>query len=280
MFHHDGPFDACNPHRNHKRDNRAPMQAFPANSANNALGGSGPVNKSIDYNQFHGRGAEGFTDYGSGYDRHDSFSKLRPSAARTMSFDPKDRIEVHGEESVGLGTSTFLEGAPASRTAIQRRESESENTGGGGLGRKKSLAQRFRGLSQPRRPVVEGGRIMSPDARYELRSPTSPERTPLAAQGPQSAGGRLRMYEKNPFFGGDEDAGDKKGASVKIAEAENKVDRDSIGRDRALSSPRKTLERQATSESIEPDPKPVSGFLSRVKSLKGGKRTRPERPGS
>lgn len=68
LFHHDGPFDACNPHRNRKKDHRAPMHAFPADSANNAIGGSGPLNKTIDINQFHGRGAEGFSDYGSGMD--------------------------------------------------------------------------------------------------------------------------------------------------------------------------------------------------------------------
>jgi hypothetical protein len=48
VFHHDGPFDACNPHRNVKKDRRAPMEAFPANSANMALGGSGPLNSQID----------------------------------------------------------------------------------------------------------------------------------------------------------------------------------------------------------------------------------------
>src|ERR1700736_3612880 len=29
VFHHDGPFDACNPHRNRAGSKRAPMQAFP-----------------------------------------------------------------------------------------------------------------------------------------------------------------------------------------------------------------------------------------------------------
>lgn len=164
LFHHDGPFDACNPHRNRKKDHRAPMHAFPADSANNAIGGSGPLNKTIDINQFHGRGAEGFSDYGSGMDN----PTLRPPVNRSISFNPLERVEpVHGEESVGLGTSTFLEGAPASRIAIKRRESEADTPfQGGGLARKKSLVQRIRGMSQSRR-VGEASRVTSLDARYE-----------------------------------------------------------------------------------------------------------------
>ena len=37
-FHHDGPFDACRPHRN-KRTSRAPVAAFPVNGPNNTLDG-------------------------------------------------------------------------------------------------------------------------------------------------------------------------------------------------------------------------------------------------
>ncbi|EFQ97946.1 hypothetical protein MGYG_00982 [Nannizzia gypsea CBS 118893] len=50
-FHHDGPFDACNPHRNRKGSRAAPMQAFPKDSRNMAIGGSGPNNKQLDLNQ-------------------------------------------------------------------------------------------------------------------------------------------------------------------------------------------------------------------------------------
>jgi hypothetical protein len=131
VFHHDGPFDAVNPHRNRRKDGRAPMQAFPVGSANMILGGSGPLNKNLNLDRIHGRGAEGFTDF--------STAAAEDAKKKSMlTFDPLAREDpVHGEESHGLGTSTFLEGAPASRKAIERRESETQadvlpggNTGG------------------------------------------------------------------------------------------------------------------------------------------------------
>lgn len=267
------------------------MQAFPVGSANNALGGSGPVNKTIDLDQIHGRGAEGFTDYNSG-------NNERPGLTRAMTnlINPLDRTEpIHGEESVGLGTSTFLEGAPASRNAIQqnrRRESENEAAAfqGAGVQRKKSLAQRLRGISQPRRngPQGDGLPVRSPEARYDYRrgagatSPESPQ--PLFAQAgrgvPQSAGGRLGMYETNPFFSEYDDAYEKKGGSVRIAEAQSGENSRGSDRARAPSSPRRGmngLERSVTLESIgERENKSSGGFLSRVKSLKGGRRARAE----
>lgn len=294
LFHHDGPFDACNPHRNRKKDHRAPMQAFPANSANNALGGSGPINKNIDLEKFHGRGAEGFTDFArSGADSNlDAFGKKRPSLEqRSISFNPKDRVEpIHGEETIGLGTSTFLEGAPASRTAIQRRESENEAAAlqNGGLGRKKSIAQRIRGISQPRRGFGEGGpRITSPESRYEGRpggvnGVTTPGSPPpaLPTKNPQSAGGYAKMNEQNPFFDDYDEAYEKKGATIKVAEPEPK----DVTPMPTRAPPDSTMrgngsEGRMTTDSTDglENGKSTNGFLSRVKSLKGGKRTRPER---
>lgn len=266
MIHHDGPYDAVQPHRNRRKDHRAPMQAFPVGSANNALGGSGPVNKHIDLDTFHGRGAEGFTDFGAG-----DFKKRPELEGRSVSFNPTDRTVVHGEESVGLGTSTFLDGTPASRAAIQKREIESQQAFvDGGLGRKKSIAQRIRGISQPRRGFGEGnGRITSPDARYSAGSPNSPHAI--------SAGGVSKSNERNPFFDDYDEAYDKKGAAIKVAESTN-------NRGPALSpsspSGRNNLARAITTDSLPPPPeqqKP-SGFLGRMKSLKGGRRPRPERP--
>jgi hypothetical protein len=271
MIHHDGPYDAVRPHRNRKKDERAPMEAFPKGSANNALGGSGPVNKNIDLETFHGRGAEGFTDFGASGDP--DFNKKRPELeARSISFNPKEPHTVHGDESGGLGTSTFLDGAPASRAAIQQREIEAQRAmvDTGGLGRKKSIAQRFRGISTgPRRGFNDGNpRIMSPDARYGG-----------SATSPLSGGGANRANEPNPF---DEynDAYDRKGAAIKVS--------DPSPRDQPIKSPnasspreRNPLTRAMTSDGLESptaEAKSSNGFLSRVKSLKGGRRPRPERP--
>lgn len=247
------------------------MQAFPTGSANNTIGGSGPVNAKIDFDKFHGRGAEGFNDYATS-----GGPDTRAAPKRQESFNPTEKIEqLHGEETHGLGTSTFLEGAPASRKALERRESESDQQQGSGLGRKKSLAIRLRGLSQPRRSNdPSNARITSPEARYN----GSPE-SEIAVQ---SAGGPSRAkfapgQESNPFFNEYDDAYEKKGTQIRIAESTNS------GRARAPSSPRPVgLTRSVTAESngygTSVPEKTGGGFLNRMKSLKGGpRRARPDR---
>lgn len=252
MIHHDGPYDAVQPHRNRKKDVRAPMEAFPVGSANNSLGGSGPLNSKIDLDRIHGRGAEGFTDFGN---HETEFKKPRVEAE----FSAKGRSDiVHGEQTHGLGTSTFLEGAPASRKAVQQDMEAQRQMEASGLGRKKSIAQRFRGISQPRRPYGGEGRITSPEARYGVA--TSPN-------GPYSAGAisQTKATETNPFFDEYNQAYDSKGASIKATEA-----------NKGQSSPgRNALQRSATADSAGSptnEGKPSGGFLNRVKSLKGGRR--------
>ena len=275
------------------------MQAFAKDSANNVIGGSGPVNKNIDMAQFHGRGAEGFTDYaqsGAGVTEQESFVSYagasaptrsgadgRPGVDRTTSFNPTALVDpVYGDETVGLGATTFLEGAPAPRVAIQRRESESGGGmgNGSGLSRTRSLAQKIRGINRGPGPL---GRVTSPDVydRNRATSPTSPhgpiETTTL------SAGGMPKIQEKNPFFTDHDDAYEKKGAKIQIAEEKNRID-SSVGRDRATSSPKRAampglLERRITNDGtgvVDSESK-SGGFLSRVRSLKGGRRARPER---
>ena len=259
MIHHDGPYDAVQPHRNRKKDQRAPMHAFPVGSANNSLGGSGPVNQKIDLDRIHGRGAEGFTDFGG------SENQWRKPRQETE-FSVKGREDiVHGEQTHGLGTSTFLEGAPASRKAIEEETEKQKAMAEGGLGRKKSIAQRFRGISQPRRNmdgrIMDGPRITSPEARYG----------PLPTQsGAYSAGpiAQSKATERNPFFADDyEKAYEAKGAAIKSSEPQV--------RESPPSPPRNPLTRAVTSDNMTSptsDTKPSGGFLNRVKSLKGRKR--------
>ncbi len=292
------------------------MQAFAKDSANNTIGGSGPVHKEINFAQFHGRGEEGFTDFatsgssgavkpqaesGIEYESYAGSSApvrrgpgIRPGIDRTSSFNPTSRVDpVHGEESLGLGTSTFLEGAPAARTAIQRRESENEQIPGtgnaSGLGRKRSLAQKIRGISNSNRGGAFAGppaKVTSSNGFYErTTSPTGPGEV-------QSAGGIQNIQEtKNPFFNDYDDAYERKGQKIQIAEQRRR--NGSIGggedqinaRARAMSSPKRVptggmLERRITNDGATGSPAEPSGgggFLSRVKSLKGGKRVRPER---
>lgn len=289
------------------------MQAFAKDSANNTIGGSGPVHKEINFAQFHGRGDEGFTDFAtSGAAKPQAESGIefesyagssaplrrgpgvRPGIDRTSSFNPTALVDpVHGEESLGLGTSTFLEGAPAARTAIQRRESENEPIpgmgNGGGLGRKRSLAQKIRGISNSNRGGAfagHAGKVTSPNGFYERTT------SPTGAGEVQSAGGMPKIKEtKNPFFNDYDDAYERKGQKIQIAEQRRR--NGSIGggedqinvRARAMSSPKRVptggmLERRVTNDGAignNAEPSSGGGFLSRVKSLKGGKRAKPDR---
>lgn len=252
MIHHDGPYDAVQPHRNRKKDQRAPMHAFPVGSANNSLGGSGPLNAKIDLDRIHGRGAEGFTDFGGV--EAEWKRGIRPEGE----FSAKGREDiVHGEPTHGLGTSTFLEGAPASRTAVEQDFEQKRANEINGLGRKKSIAQRFRGISQPRRQYGDGPRIQSPEARYG-GGQTSP-------QGPYSAGplSQNKATEMNPFFDEYNKAYDSKGAAIQTKDSSYKDD----------SPPRAPLHRAVTTDSTGSlgESKPT-GFLGRMKSIKGGRR--------
>lgn len=258
VFHHDGPFDACNPARNRKGVRAAPIQAFPKDSRNMSLGGSGPNNSKLNLDQIHGTGHEAHIDYNkSGLGDGFGYDQRRPDPERSASFNPLDRVEpVHGEESVGLGTSTFLEGTPASRAAIQRRATEDEFAAEPvGLSRKKSLAQKIRGV----RPAT---RMTSPEPG--TKSPNSPLNSGKSEN------------NTNPFFKDYDQEYEKKGAQ--IASAEEKQ-----GRSRAPSSPRKGLglERKITAESVdggEDGKNGGGGILSRMKSLKGvPRRARAER---
>ncbi|KAI6852665.1 hypothetical protein KC323_g9463 [Hortaea werneckii] len=275
LIHHDGPFDACNPHRNKtsgKSRRPAPMQAFGADSMNMVLGGSGPLRSKLDLDKIHGTGVEGFTDYAS------------TRKQDTNIVNPYERFEqVHGDATDGLGTSTFLEGAPASRRDQQRRESEDQEAmyakagmagssggggGGGGLTRKKSLAQRFRGMSNTRKVSgghggagaagglsLEAGR--SPDARYNPNSSLLDSPPPAGAQKAVSAGGPSRAHftrdnEINPFDKEYYDSAyEKKGAQIRIAE-QSQQQQERPGRIRAGSSPRNaTLTRSITADSAQ-----------------------------
>lgn len=251
------------------------MQAFPKDSENMKLGGGGPLNKRPDHATFLGNNdEEAFKDYSKGGAGQYGYEPYNTGAIRVGSSSQEPNIQsattrvepIHGEETLGLGTSTFLEGAPASRAALQRRESEQTTPmDGGGLGRKKSLAQKIRGINNRGRDYGPSGRITSPEGVY------SPEaRTP----------GGTRI-EDNPFFSeyskGDDTSKDAKKENLTIVEP------DMPGRVRTPSSPPPRafggrLERRITSDGNDPSmppstaPKMGSGFLSRVKSLKGGPR--------
>jgi hypothetical protein len=177
-------------------------------------------------------------------------------------FDPKKALNlVHGDETPGLGTSTFLDGTPASRAAVQKSVSESVEdrpkspngmNNGGGLQRKKSLAQKIRSISQNRTvdgPIQSHRRPPPPPGR----SPTEPPYSPITSSGPSPSQGN-----NNPFFSDYDTAYDRKGETITVAER------------RAPGSPRKP----SVGRAQPGDGRPVdnSGLLGRVRSLSKSKR--------
>ncbi|TGJ84880.1 hypothetical protein E0Z10_g3881 [Xylaria hypoxylon] len=256
LFHHDGPFDACNPHRNRKGSRRAPMQAFAKDSANNTIGGAGPLNKRPDHKLFMGQEPH---DASTMYAAKD----LSRSKVHEMDlFDPKQRGDYeYGEETLGLGSSTFLEGTPATRTAIARNQEESaQEAAESGLGRKKSVVHRFKSIKRGPRDYGESGRVTSPGA-YHGHSPR-----------PSQPGNNVG--EGNPFF-----------AEFDRAEEQISVKRKNNDAITPLTPPPThgaSLERRSTTDATMDGPadgqakQAGGGFLSRVKSLKGGRRQRPE----
>src|ERR1700761_8532247 len=189
------------------------MQAFPKDSLNMQLGGSGPNNSKLNLEQYHGTGIEANRDYNhAAVPDADADLLRRPLPERSASFNPTARTEpVHGDESAGLGTSTFLEGTPASRAAIQRRESEqeaAEQAMAASLSRKKSLAQRIKSV-RPR--VNDTGRMTSPEP-FPTVTPTSPLGT-----------GRSEQNGVNPFFKDYDKEYEKKGAQIAFAEEQLKT---------------------------------------------------------
>lgn len=228
------------------------MQAFPKDSLNNSLGGAGPLNAQADHSTFMGMATdEAFRDYAIG-----KSNGYKPKAGEI--FDSSSRGEmVHGDESHGLGTSTFLEGTPAARSAIvrHRQEQAQEEIANGGLQRKKSLAQRIRHINKGSgsREFSPSGRITNPEAGYYNR------------RSPESGG------ESNPFFS--EFGKGEENISVRPRDGGTTPNGPPVAPRRGSAG--NTLERRATSEGLteEGGSKP-SGLLGRMKSLKGGRKPR------
>lgn len=252
--HHAGPYDAVNPSRNKATNRHAPMFAFPKDSVNMSMGGSGPLNKRPDHKTFMGNNdGDATADYGV------AAAPLKPDVAM---FDPHQRASViHGDESVGLGTSTFLEGTPAAKAAVEKAQQESSLEGGmegNGLGRKKSLFRR--GLSK-REPGFSTGRMTNPEGAYYRDRPSA---------GSMSS----PRGENNPFFNEYEPTkGGEEQLSVRRTSGSTPTD--------SKTAMPGSLERRVTMDSFEQQqqpPKPKVGLLGRMKSLKGGPRSRAPAP--
>ena len=232
------------------------MEAFPADSANQSLTGFGPMPEKGDHSRVYGnRDAEAYNDFSMSAGRRGSSDDVlkRPGNLRSTSFDPVARVEpVHGDETLGLGSSTFLDGAPASKKAILQQIEESQQAEAlgekGGLGRKKSLSHKIQSFSKSKGRFNVDSRRGSddgppPDSRF---SPTTPSAVPR------------KRPENNPFFSDYDATYDRRGESIGTDSG--------MGRDRAPSSPKRT-----------PAIPPLSsegggGLMKRVRSLSKSKK--------
>jgi hypothetical protein len=242
------------------------MQAFPEGSLNNTIGGAGPLNARPNHATFLGQqDDEAFKEWSQGgRDKSAAERKDLPPV-----FDPLSRGHIlHGDESLGLGTSTFLEGTPAARTAIQKREEErAAEVVNEGLQRKKSLAHRVRNIGRGGRDFQNPGRMPNAEAM------PIPHRRSPSQTGPASAS----FSERNPFFN---EYGSGKGGEDDFTAVGRT---DTNGSKASPASPRSGpgLERRSTTDGTgveEAQPK-ATGILGRMKSLKG-RRQRPNPSGS
>jgi hypothetical protein len=152
-FHHDGPFDACTPHRN-KDTKAAPVLAFPADGPNSSIrGASGRTFKDQTIDYIHGLRDDDDDLYTSSVSKRptnasqDTISAIKASP-NIIQFDTKVKADpVHGETTLGLGSSTFLDGAPAASSVAVEEAQQRANIGG--LNRKKSFRQRITGSNDP-----------------------------------------------------------------------------------------------------------------------------------
>ncbi|CEP62327.1 Pal2p LALA0_S05e03114g [Lachancea lanzarotensis] len=124
-FHHDGPFDACTPHRN-RNQKVAPVMAFPANGPNSSIAGA--ANAKSPMKEVFGQESVDDDDtylYGgtrpyraANTSSTATLDAIKPNSRVITQFDAKAKTQlVHGPTTDGLGSTTFLDGAPA--TGVQ-----------------------------------------------------------------------------------------------------------------------------------------------------------------
>ncbi|EMR10503.1 hypothetical protein PNEG_01214 [Pneumocystis murina B123] len=104
-FHHDGPFDACNPYRN-KSSKKDPVLAFHEDSMSMSFSKVDTENSKFSIDKYFGnRDVEAYNEFS-------------PSAFYSRKNRSSDLY--HGSTTSGLGSSTFLEGTHASQASIRR----------------------------------------------------------------------------------------------------------------------------------------------------------------
>ncbi|CCD24120.1 Pal1p NDAI_0C04600 [Naumovozyma dairenensis CBS 421] len=132
-FHHDGPFDACTPHRN-KNNKAAPVMAFPVDGPNSTIGGASSKQSAMD--EVFGRDdVDDDNDLYKLKGGNSTKDAIRTNIGDFKQMDAKNKATlVHGPITGALGSTTFLDGAPVDG-------GYSDNAG---LQRNKSISYRMR----------------------------------------------------------------------------------------------------------------------------------------
>lgn len=150
-FHHDGPFDACTPHRN-RNVKAAPVMAFPADGPNNTMKArtnadkNDPMNLAFgnyeDHNMIVGTAVPGGSPYSKPTVADPQIAQLPRLNPSVVAFDVNQKaVPVHGPSTFGLGSTTFVDGAPVSKAEEVINQNSQASAG---IGRKKSIVQRLR----------------------------------------------------------------------------------------------------------------------------------------
>ncbi|CAB4253775.1 similar to Saccharomyces cerevisiae YHR097C Putative protein of unknown function [Maudiozyma barnettii] len=170
-FHHDGPFDACTPHRN-KNSKAAPVMAFPADGPNSTIGGTFRKKSAID-EVFGVDDAD--DDLYQTKGGNSSKDAIRTNIDGLRQMDAKSKAEkVHGPTTSGLGSTTFLDGAPAPSRTIQRGQSMSyrqTSFNSNGSGNNASIRRNMTISSRPT-ASPQGGRTPNDFSRNRNNSPS------------------------------------------------------------------------------------------------------------
>lgn len=145
-FHHDGPFDACTPHRN-KNSKVAPVKAYAIDGPNNCIKGlSGAPDQSeqmnLAFGKYYDDDAHGIATISPSKIQHplQANPALSESYPSIINFDSQRLAQpIHGPATAGLGSTTFVDGGPAPRAAQDDMLSPSRT-----MSRKKLLVHRLR----------------------------------------------------------------------------------------------------------------------------------------
>ncbi|KAG4300767.1 hypothetical protein PCANB_002877 [Pneumocystis canis] len=118
IFHHDGPFDACNPYRN-KNSQKDPLFAFPKNSTSMSLTKLESENSGFPIDKYFGhRDVEAYNEFSPSafYSR----KKCSLDSSKSFTCESTQKVELpHSSETLGFSTSTFTEGSYSTSIAIQ-----------------------------------------------------------------------------------------------------------------------------------------------------------------